>query len=35
MLTTGIQDLPEPLTRAQAAYHEGTAPLAPASASRP
>jgi hypothetical protein len=34
MLTTGIQNLPEPLARAQAAYHDGTARLAPASADR-
>jgi hypothetical protein len=34
MLTTGIQNLPEPLSRAQAAYHDGTARLAPASADR-
>jgi hypothetical protein len=27
MLTTGIQNLPEPLARAQAAYHDGTARL--------
>jgi hypothetical protein len=26
MLTTGIQSLPEPLARAQAAYHDRTAP---------
>jgi len=34
MLTTGIQNLPEPLARVQAAYHDGTARLAPASADR-
>ncbi len=34
MLTTGIQNLPDPLARAQAAYHDGTARLAPASADR-
>ena len=34
MLTTGIQNLPEPLARAQAAYRDGTARLAPASADR-
>jgi GAF domain-containing protein len=34
MLTTGIQNLPEPLAQAQAAYHDGTARLAPASADR-
>ena len=34
MLTTGIQNLPEPLARAQAAYHDGPARLAPASADR-
>jgi hypothetical protein len=34
MLTTGIQNLPEPLARAQAAYHDRTARLAPASADR-
>jgi hypothetical protein len=34
MLTTGIQNLPEPLARAQAAYHDGTARLAPVSADR-
>ena len=34
MLTTGIQNLPEPLAWAQAAYHDGTARLAPASAGR-
>ena len=34
MLTTGIQNLPDPLPRAQAAYHDGTARLAPASAGR-
>ena len=34
MLTTGTQNLPEPLARAQAAYHDGTARLAPASADR-
>ena len=34
MLTTGIQNLPEPLARARAAYHDGTARLAPASADR-
>ena len=34
MLTTGIQNLPELLARAQAAYHDGTARLAPASADR-
>jgi len=34
MLTTGIQNLPEPLARAQAAYHDGTARLASASADR-
>lgn len=34
MLTTGMQNLPEPLARAQAAYHDGTARLAPASADR-
>jgi hypothetical protein len=33
MLTTGIQNPPEPLARVQAAYH-GTARLAPASADR-
>jgi GAF domain-containing protein len=33
MLTTGTQNLPEPLARVQAAYH-GTARLAPASADR-
>ena len=33
MLTTGTQNLPEPLARVQAAYH-GTARLAPASAGR-
>ena len=27
MLTTGIQNLPEPLPRAQAAYHDGNARL--------
>ncbi len=32
MLMTGIQNLPEPLARAQAAYRDGTAQLAPASA---
>lgn len=32
MLTTGMQNLPEPLPRAPAAYHDGTARLAPASA---
>ena len=32
MLTTGIQNLPEPLARAQPAYHDGTGRLAPASA---
>jgi hypothetical protein len=35
MLTTGIQNPPEPLARAQAAYHDGTARLAPANADRP
>src|SRR5260370_31413368 len=34
MLTTGIQNVPEPLARAQAAYHDRTARLAPASAER-
>ena len=34
MLTTGIQNLPEPLARAQAAYHDGTARLAPVSPDR-
>ena len=34
MLTTGIQNLPEPLARAQAAYRDGTARLAPVSADR-
>jgi hypothetical protein len=34
MLTTGTQNLPEPLAQAQAAYHDGTARLAPASANR-
>jgi GAF domain len=34
MLTTGIQNLPEPLARTQAAYHYGTERLAPASADR-
>ena len=34
MLTTGMQNLPEPLPRAPAAYHDGTARLAPASADR-
>ena len=34
MLTTGIQNLPKPLARAQAACHDGTARLAPASAGR-
>jgi hypothetical protein len=34
MLTTGMQNLPEPLARAQAAYHDGTARLAPTSADR-
>lgn len=34
MLTTGTQDLLEPLAQAQAAYHDGTARLAPASADR-
>jgi len=34
MLTTGIQNLPEPLAWAQAAYHDRTARLAPASADR-
>ena len=34
MLTTGIQNLPEPLARAQPAYHDGTGRLAPASADR-
>jgi hypothetical protein len=34
MLTTGIQNLLEPLARAQAAYHDRTARLAPASADR-
>lgn len=34
MLTTGMQNLPEPLARAPAAYHDGTARLAPASADR-
>ena len=34
MLTNGIQNLPEPLARAQAAHHDGTARLAPASADR-
>ena len=33
MLTTGTQNLPEPLARVRAAYH-GTARLAPASADR-
>jgi hypothetical protein len=33
MLTTGTQNLPEPLARVQAAYH-GTVRLAPASADR-
>ena len=28
MLTTGIQNLPEPLARAQAAYRDGTTRLA-------
>jgi hypothetical protein len=35
MLTTGIQSLPEPLARAQAAHHHGIARPAPASAGRP
>ena len=34
MLTTGIQNLPEPPARAQAAYHDGTARLAPVSPDR-
>jgi hypothetical protein len=34
MLTTGIQNLPEPLARTQAAYHYGTGRLVPASADR-
>jgi hypothetical protein len=34
MLTTGTQNLPEPLARVQAAYHDGTARLAPARADR-
>src|SRR5579871_4436951 len=34
MLTTGIQNLPEPLAQAQAAYHDGIARLAPAGADR-
>ena len=34
MPTTGIQNLPEPLARTQAAYHYGTERLAPASADR-
>src|SRR5260370_8904544 len=34
MLTTGIQNVPEPLARAQAAYHDRTARLAPASGER-
>jgi hypothetical protein len=34
VLTTGTQNLPEPLAQAQAAYHHRTARLAPASADR-
>ena len=34
MLTIGIQNLREPLARAQTAYRDGTARLAPASAGR-
>jgi hypothetical protein len=34
MLTTGIQDLPKPLAQAKAAYRDGTARLAAASAGR-
>ena len=35
MLTTGIQNLPEPLARAQAAYHDRTARVREADVSVP